>query len=423
MHTWATTETEKSLQPAYRDQPVSGPRTGIQSAPPRLASLDAYRGLIMLLMATDGLGLADYVKSGHRSAVARLLEFNFEHVPWCGCAMWDLIQPSFIFIVGVAIPYSLARRRLEGESFARLFAHALFRSIMLIGVGIFLRSIGEPRTYFTFEDTLTQIGLAYPFAFLLAWAKPRWQFAAIACILLGYWLVFALYPLPPVGFNYATVGVDRFWRDHLSLHGFAAHWNRCTNAAAAFDVWFRNLFPHVEPFVFNRFGYQTLNFVPSIATMTLGLLASNLMRGDQTPRRKILCLAAAAGVGFFLALALDEFGVCPIVKHIWTPAWVLFSGAWACLFLATFYAIVDCAGYRRLAFPLIVVGMNSIAIYGLAHPWFTDMIHAAFHTHLGPRFFATVAGDFAPIAESAATVAVLWLIAFWIYRKKLFLRI
>src|SRR5207249_1212418 len=134
-----------------------------------------------------------------------------QHVEWRGCHLWDLIQPSFTFIVGVAMPFSLAKRRAQGQSFGRLLFHAIVRSLILIWLGFLLRSIGKPQTYYTFEDTLTQIGLGYTFAFLLAWLRPRWQAAAVAVILLGYWLAFALYPLPSAGFDYSKVGASQSW--------------------------------------------------------------------------------------------------------------------------------------------------------------------------------------------------------------------
>src|SRR5207302_10086094 len=108
-----------------------------------------------------------------------------------------LIQPCFMFMVGVALPFSIARRTERGETFARQLGHSIYRAVILIALGIFLRSQARPQTYFTFEDVLTQIGLGYVFLFLLARTRPRVQWIAAAIILIGYWAAFALYPLPP----------------------------------------------------------------------------------------------------------------------------------------------------------------------------------------------------------------------------------
>ena len=104
-----------------------------------------------------------------------------------------------MFMVGVALPFSLASRRARGQSFGRMFAHAVIRALLLIALGIFLRSQGRAQTYFTFEDVLTQIGLGYVFLFLLAWARPRVQLGRGAAILVGYWAAFALVPAAPAG--------------------------------------------------------------------------------------------------------------------------------------------------------------------------------------------------------------------------------
>ena len=104
----------------------------------------------------------------------RILALNQTHAQWTGCSLHDTIQPGFSFLVGVALPYSIASRLARGENFGKLFAHALWRSLLLISLGIFLRSMAREHTYFTFEDTLSQIGLGYPFLFLLGFRPRRW---------------------------------------------------------------------------------------------------------------------------------------------------------------------------------------------------------------------------------------------------------
>jgi hypothetical protein len=110
--------------------------------------------------------------------------------------------------------------------------------------------------------------------FLLAFRSQKVQIIALITILIGYWLAFALYPLPDANFNYTDAGVTKDWEYNLS--GFAAHWNKNTNLAWAFDRWFLNLFPREKPFLFNGGGYATLSFIPTLGTMILGLLAGNI---------------------------------------------------------------------------------------------------------------------------------------------------
>ncbi|HXP10646.1 MAG TPA: hypothetical protein VN828_19240, partial [Acidobacteriaceae bacterium] len=190
-------------------------------APKRNVAVDAYRGLVMLLMMGEVMQWAAVSHAYPHSLFWRILAFNQTHVEWAGMSLHDTIQPGFTFLVGVAMPYSIASRIRKGENFGRMVAHAFWRALLLVALGIFLRSTQSSMTYFTFEDTLTQIGLGYPIAFLLAFARPRWQWTALGVILVGYWAAWALYPAPGPHFNYAAVGVPADW--HHNFTGFLSH--------------------------------------------------------------------------------------------------------------------------------------------------------------------------------------------------------
>lgn len=374
----------------------------------------------MLLMMAEVLRFAAVARAYPNSLFWHILAFNQTHVEWTWFGLHDLIQPSFTFLVGVALPYSIRSRQRKGETFAYSLAHTIWRSFILIALGIFLRSIGQPITYFTFEDTLTQIGLGYTFAFLLAFCKPRWQWTALAAILFSYWLAWALYPLPPANFDYAAVGVPPEWHSHL-LHGFAAHWNKNVNLGQAFDLWFLNLFPRTSPFLYNRGGYLTLSFIPTLGTMLLGLFAGQwlITTAPQIPLRRFLIAGTALIAGGIL---LHIFGINPIVKRIWTPAWTLFSGGICFYFLAAFSWIIDKRGHRKLAFPLVVVGMNSIAAYLIAHLW-EDFIPSSLRTHLGDRTLNLFGAALEPLVLGGLTLLIYWYALYWMYRRNIFLRI
>jgi predicted acyltransferase len=392
---------------------------GQAGATARLVSLDAYRGFVMLLMASEGFNFFRIAAKMPDSEVWRFLGYQTSHTPWRGCSLWDLIQPSFTFLVGVALPFSLAKRRAAGQGFGKLFGHAIWRAVALTFLGVFLRSLHHSRTNFTFEDTLSQIGMGYAFLFLLAWTPPKTQFAGLLLILAGYWLAFALYPLPPAGFDYQAVGVPANW-PHLS--GFAAHWDKNTNLAAGFDHWFLNLFPREKPFRFNAGGYVTLSFIPTLGTMILGLLTGQYLRQAGAPAARVKVMAAV-GIGCLaLATALDLTGICPSVKRIWTPSWVIYSGGWSLLLLAGFYAIIDWKKYARWAFPLVVVGMNSIAMYVMVHLWGESIIEG-FPIFLGHNIYDILGVTYAPAMEMLFMLLFLWLICYWMYRRKLFLKI
>ncbi|MEI6393109.1 MAG: DUF5009 domain-containing protein [Verrucomicrobiota bacterium] len=407
--TTLTLETEKPSPPA-----------AVSSAPPRLTSMDTYRGLVMFLMMAEVLSLSRVARAMPENPFWRFLAHHQSHVAWIGCSLHDLIQPSFSFLVGVALPFSLASRTARGQSRTRMTLHAAWRALVLILLGVFLRSIGRHQTTWTFEDTLSQIGLGYVALFLLGFRPVREQWAALGLILAGYWAAFALYPLPGVGFDYGKVGESNTW-SHL-MTGFAAHWNKNSNAAWAFDTWFLNLFPREKPFAFNGGGYATLSFIPTLGTMILGLIAGGVLRSQRAPWAKVKWLAAAGLIGLAAGAALGWLGICPVVKRIWTPSWVLYSGGWCFLLLAGFYLLIDLWGRQRWAFPLVVIGMNSIAAYCMAH-LFDGFIGSSLEIHLGANAFNLFGAAYGRLVHGGLVLLVMWLLLYWMYRRKIFLRI
>jgi heparan-alpha-glucosaminide N-acetyltransferase len=406
---------------------VSAPETPKPSEPKdptglprRLTSMDAYRGLVMLLIMGEVLHFCRVARALPESGFWKFLCHHQSHVSWIGCSLHDLIQPSFSFLVGVALPFSLASRKARGQSLGHMTLHAAGRALTLILLGVFLRSTDHSQTYWTFEDTLSQIGLGYLFLFLVGLRPVRDQWAAFLLLVIGYWAAFALYPLPGPDFDYAAVGVPSTWQG--LMQGFPGHWNKNSNLAWAFDTWFLNLFPREKPFAFNDGGYATLSFIPTLATMILGLIAGGVLRSERPQRQKLRWLALAGVMALVIGSLLGVLGVCPVVKRIWTPSWVLFSGGWCLLILAGFYLVVDVLGYRAWTFPLVVVGMNSIAAYCSDH-LFNDFISNNLTINLGTGVFGILGPPYEPLFHGAATLLVSWLLLYWLYRKKIFLRI
>lgn len=386
----------------------------------RIISIDAFRGFVMLLMLAEAMRLWTVHDAFPASRFWAFVAHHTEHVPWQGCSLHDLIQPAFSFLVGAALPFSIAARLAKGQTFRRMFAHAAWRSVVLIALGIFLRSMGRSTTYWTFEDTLTQIGLGYTALFLLAFASLRVQIAAFVVLLVGFWTAFVLYPLPAPDFNYPAVGVPATWPHHYS--GFLAHFNKNSNLSWAFDTWFLNLFPRVEPFRFNRGGWSTLSFIPTLATMILGLWCGAWLKTTRTTVEKLKGLLAA-GVALTVAgLLLQWLHIVPIIKRIWTSSYTLYSGGLVILMLAAFYALIEWKGWRRWAFPLLVIGANSIAVYVMS--WtLEDFVKGAIGRHIGHAPFYVFGPAFEPVLKGAAVLLVFWMVLFWMYRRKIFLKI
>ena len=404
--------------PTRRPRPRSPPPL----PPSRLASIDAYRGLVMFLMMAEVLNLRDVAAKVHgqrRSGSSCAITSR----TWSGsgCSLHDLIQPSFSFLVGVALPFSMAGRLARGQSKAGMTAHALWRALLLVALGIFLRSRNGSQTNFTFEDTLSQIGLGYPFLFLLG-------------VLLGagavdragvdpHRLLGGVRAVSAPGLRLRLRRGRRARRAGRTSSGFAAHWDKNSNLAWAFDTWFLNLFPREQAVHRQRRRLRDAELHPDAGHDDPGPAGR---RGPAAARAGLgegRSGSIVAGViGLAAGWGLGELGVCPVVKRIWTPSWVLFSGGWCFLFLAGFYAVLDLLGVRFWAFPLRVIGMNSIAAYCMAG-LFEDFIEKNLTTHLGHEPFQVLGEPYEPLLHGAAVLLVLWLILFWMYRRKIFLRI
>ena len=389
----------------------------------------------MFLMLAEALHLSHASGKFPGNRIFEWLHFHTTHVAWEGCSLHDLIQPSFTFLVGVAMPFSIASRMKRGQSSARMLVHAAWRSFVLIAIGIVLRSMGRDTTHFTFEDTLTQIGMGYFFAFLIALA-PRWvHYASAVLVLAGFWAAFAMSPAPAADFDYPAVGVPADWEHHHE--GFASRWNKNSNLSWQVDQWFMNLFPPTDAhdweveigskdadghFVFNGGGYSTLSFVPTIVTMLLGLIAGVWLKEPLSTSARLTRFIGAVVVGLGVGWLLAWSDLCPLVKRIWTPSFTLYSGGWCMLWLLTLYVICDLWKLKAWAFPFLVIGANSILIYIMS--WTVESpIRETLYRHFGRGTFAVFGEPYVEVFSGAVTLLVMFAVLLWLYRRKIFIRI
>ena len=291
----------------------------------RLLSLDAYRGLIMISLAFNGFGLArtarNHLESDSGSSFWQTVQYQFSHAKWVGCSYWDLIQPSFMFMVGLSLAYSYAKRQGRGDSYQRMLAHAMTRSIVLVLLSVFLMSQWGGQTNWTFMNVLAQIGLGYTFLFLFWGRAVRTQAMAAVLILAGTWIAYEAYPGAGVDLSTGApdVGVSKEWAEE-HLGGVREPWHKNANIGHAVDLWLLNQFPRSEPFLYNKEGYPTINFIPSLVTMLFGLMSGALLLSDRSLQRKAFVLAIAGALGLVVGQLLNLTGVCPLVKKIWTPS-------------------------------------------------------------------------------------------------------
>jgi len=431
-------------------------RAGSDVIGQRLQSLDAYRGLIMISLAFAGFGLAQTADNHLQLApdwpIWQQIKFNFTHVQWVGCGYWDLIQPSFMFMVGVSMAYSYAKRRSLGHSPLRMLLHAMWRSLVLIFLGIFLISNWSSSTNWSFMNVLTQIGLGYTFLFLLWGRSFRTQSEAAIVLLVATWAGYFFFPQAGIDLKtgvpiYAVegeteVGVAAEWAQQ-NLAGVGRPWHKNANLGQFVDKhWILKQLPNKEPYRYSAGGYQTINFIPSLVTMLFGLMCGELLRSHRMASYKLLALLIGGALGLGLGYALDASGFCPLVKRIWTPSWTLYSTGACCLILALLYAVIDVAGFRFWAYPLRVVGANSIAIYcmsQLLRPWTRDTLETHFGDKVfqlklkwGEAYYRLMFIDerqdqlielYEPTIQAVLVGLVFWLVCFWMYRNRIFVRI
>ncbi len=349
----------------------------------RYLALDAYRGFIMLILVSGGFGLAELAK--RRPEFAGIAG-QFDHMPWEWISFWDLIQPAFMFMVGVAMPFALARRMEQGATHRQLFWHVVVRSLRLILVSQILISIGEHRMEFQLINVLAQIGLTYFLCYLIMQLRFRWQ-AIIACFLLvGYWALFVAFP--------GTEG------PFLS---------KTTNIGAVIDKF---VFGHP-----NADDWTTINFVTSTVTTLFGVWTGQMLQNRRSHRSTMQILAVAAVVCLALGWVIHPWN--PIIKRICTTSFTLYSAGWVLLMLLVFYWVVEVKGYRKWTFPLVVIGANSIFIYSV-HQVLQGWLDRAIGVF---TLRCTFAGDFAPVLQSCAVLLTMWYLCYWLYQRKIFLKL
>ena len=368
-------------------------RIPLPGVPERLGSLDAFRGFVMLwIIGGEGL-MAGLAALGHNRIVDAIV-YQLNHTPWQGLRFYDCIWPSFMLMVGVSVALSFAKRSLT-ETYDQQLVHAAKRALILFLLGSLRESvlIGSPYLI-ELSSALQPIAIAYFVAMLVV--RKSWRFQAIlgAVILAGYALALALIPAPGIAagsyqFNHNLV----HWVD-IALLG-QVHWDR----------W---------PFAEEGWG-TVLSTIPTISTTLLGLLIGELLITPSSKQSKAK-LIAGIGVGC-IAVGFAISPVVPIVMKMWTTSYGLVSAGWACLMFLLFYWLVDIRGYRRWAFFLTVIGMNAIFIY-----MFSSLIHLDPIVDVFTQGIARALPNSGLLFQQIAILAVEWLILFWMYKRKIFLR-
>ncbi len=351
----------------------------------RLTSLDAFRGFTMIMLISGAFGLSHLRDMPFFAPIA----LQFTHHPWNGLYFWDLIQPFFMFIVGVAMPFSFEKRWQRGETWRQSFMHVVRRSLTLFLLGVMLHCWYSREYVWELWNVLTQLAFTYFFAFLFMRKSLRAQLYITLGILLANYLLYRFAPVP----------------------GVTDPWEKDSNLGAFMD---RILMGKINP----GGGWVTINFIGSTAHTMWGVMAGIVLKSDRDAMKKIRMIAGTGLVFLVAGYALDP--ITPIIKRICTSSFIFASGGYALLALALFHWLVDVRGWRSWTTVLVVAGMNPIFLYlwaNLLGGWTNTF------TFIFTKPFLEPFGVWGEVIQQNVRLAFMWGLAFWLYRRKIFIRI
>ena len=357
----------------------------------RMRSVDFFRGLTMFLLIGEFSGLFEVlVEPPFEGTWVAAIATQFHHHPWNGLRFWDLIQPFFMFIVGVSLALSVANRKKRGQTRGQLTRHVLQRSLLLLLIGWGLYCIDDGGITWRFQNVLAQLAVTYPLAYLVMHRPARFQIVFSVILLLiaeGLYRAFHM-----EGFNGAfTPGQNIGEWLELQLNGKlpGGHW-------------------------------VSLNALSTAAHTIWGVLAGQLLLSSLPAQRKLAKMLIWGGILLVIGYALDP--ITPIIKRIATTSFVLASGGWTLLAMAFSYWLIDMKKKDRAVLFFAIVGMNPLFIYLFAHVGGAGLLQKIVHP-FSHALFSWMDPAVAAVMTAAIVWMGLWGICYWLYRKGIFIRI
>jgi predicted acyltransferase len=330
---------------------------------------------------------------GH-NAVTSAIVHELTHTPWQGLRFYDCIWPAFMLMVGISVPFSLAKRA-RTQTHRQLLVHALKRSLLLVLLGSLRESVSlNTPCLVELSSALQPIAVAYFVAVLLARKSWRVQAAIAAGILAGYALLLAFVPAP--GIPAGTYGLN-----HNLVHSV----DIALLGQARWDQW---------PYAAEGWG-TFLSTIPTVSTTLLGLLIGELLLSGRSNESKAKIIGGTGLACLALGYALNPW--IPIVMKLWTTSYGLASAGCACLMFLAFFWVIEIRGYRQWPFFFIVIGSNAIFIY-----MFTSLIPVGDWVEIFSTAMTSHLPQFEPLARAIFALGVEWLILWWMYRRKIFIK-
>lgn len=370
--------------------------------PDRLLSLDLFRGLVMLLLIAEPAGVyRSLIVRTSEGSLLRGLFTQFTHHPWNGLLAWDLVQPAFMFIVGVAMVYSINKRLDKGDSWGAIGKHMYIRCLWLLAFGTGIQCFYAGELVWVLRNVLAQLSFTVLVAFWIFRLPWKTQLSISIALILITDIIYRV-----------------FW-----VEGFNHPYTPNENFGAWMDTVLRN------PISVNG-HWVAFNAVPTTAHTIWGVLVGMLLRNSKPAQEKLKWLVITGFIGLTVGYLMNwGFGSdtlrIPIIKRICTGSFIYASGGWCLLILALFYYLIDLRGWKpSWLFIINVVGTNSIFIYltsqTLAHQWISPNVKIFTDGFLGALGFG---GGLIQLMTALTTWFILWYLCYWLYQKKIFLKI
>jgi len=357
----------------------------------RMLSIDFFRGFTMFMLIGEFSGFfGTLVNPSFDGTFVSAIGRQLEHVEWIGLHFWDLIQPFFMFIVGVAMPFSMTRRWNRGDSWNKTFRHVLTRSFLLLFFGWALYCIGPGKITWHFTNVLAQLSVTYLIAFLIMRKAVKWQLLVSFLMILISDLLY------------------RFW----NVEGFNQPFTPDQNFGSWFDLALTGSLSGGHWVAFNA--------VPTTAHTIWGVIVGMILMNDWKPRKKIQTIAIAGIIGVVAGYALGTY--IPIIKHITTSSFVIVSGGWCLIAMAFSYWLIDVMNYKKFAVFFAIVGMNPLFIYLFAHSGGTDWLSSIAKPFIN-AIFGVFNGLTIQMALTLTVWAMMWGMCFFLYKRKVFIKL
>jgi predicted acyltransferase len=358
----------------------------------RVTSIDFFRGLTMFLLIGESTRLYGYLENIDNGFI-QFLGTQLSHHEWHGLHFWDLIQPFFMFIVGVSIPFAVYNRKKKGVTDQTLLKHAVKRSLILLLLGWIIYCAGSDHIVFRLQNVLAQLSVTYLVAFLIHRKSFSFQLIFTLVILLLTDLAYRFFPVE--GFNHP-------WE---AYHNLGAWVNTKIEGTDKTSIW------------------ASLNAIPTIAHTVWGVLCGKLLMSDKTSAQKIKAMIVAGASCLAIGFSLDLLGVTPIIKKIATSSFVFASGGWAILALCFSYWLIDVRkSFAKGSTAFIIVGMNCIFIYLIFEFGGSNFLSEVYKPIIN-SFFGWTGEIMSKILISISVWASLWYVCYWMFRNKIFIKI